>query len=224
MNLVQNGMCHNCARCRKAALTRTIPVTERCAAEIAHTLWFLYDGRLHGLMSEDTAMVPTLFFFGTLRDETVLRIVLGSGFDHTAMQAGHLPGHRTELVHEEDFPMLVPDAGRSVPGILVSRLTETDLDRINYFEDIDYILSPFDILCENVTETAHLYVATEEIQPSGIPWHYEQWSESDRVYMRLLAEEHMALYGDVPAEEVDNYWPETKARADRRFSLLRKSA
>ena len=52
-------------------------------------------------------MGPTLFFFGTLRDEDVLRIVLGSGFDHTVMQPGHLIGNRLELVQEEDFPMLV---------------------------------------------------------------------------------------------------------------------
>lgn len=169
-------------------------------------------------------MVPTLFFFGTLRDETVLRIVLGSGFDHTVMQAGTLPGHRTELVHDEDFPMLVPDDTQSVPGVLVSRLTEVDLDRINYFEDIDYVLSPFDIQCGPVVETAHLYVATEEIRPSGIRWQYEHWSEADRIYMRLLAEEHMGLYGEVPAEEVDNYWLQTKDRADRRFARLKKSA
>jgi len=70
-------------------------------------------------------MVPTLFFFGTLRDEAVLNIVLGSGFDHTHMQPGQLLGHRTELVQDEDFPMLVPDETSTVEGVVVSRLTES---------------------------------------------------------------------------------------------------
>ena len=169
-------------------------------------------------------MVPTLFFFGTLRDEAVLNIVLGSGFEHTHMQPGQLLGHRTELVQDEDFPMLVPDETSTVEGVVVSRLTEADLERINYFEDIDYVLEPFGIRCGSVVETAHLYVATEEIQPSGTPWHYEQWSEADRVYMRFLAEEHMALFGTVPAEKVDDFWPQTKKNADRRFAALKKSA
>lgn len=169
-------------------------------------------------------MVPTLFFFGTLRDEDVLRIVLGSGFEHTVMQPGHLNQYRLELVQDEDFPMLVDDENGYVEGVVVSHLTESDLDRINYFEDIDYVLQPFEIQCGTVTETAHVYVATDEIQPSGIPWHYEQWSQADRVYMRLLAEEHMSYYGTVPADEVDNFWDETKARADKRFAALKKSA
>jgi len=169
-------------------------------------------------------MIPTLFFFGTLRDEAVLQIVLGSGFEHTHMQPGHLLGFRSELVQDEDFPMLVSDEMASVEGIVVSRLTETDLERINYFEDIDYVLAPFDIRCGSVVETAHLYVATDEIQASGTRWHYEQWSEANRIYMRLLAEEHMAHFGTVPADKIDDLWPQTKARADQRFGNLRKTA
>lgn len=169
-------------------------------------------------------MVPTLFFFGTLRDEDVLRIVLGSGFEHMVMQPGHLTHYRLELVQDEDFPMLVPDDFSYVDGVVVSHLTESDLDRINYFEDIDYVLKPFEIHCGNVMETAHVYVATDEIQPSGTPWHYEEWSHADRVYMRLLAEGHMSHFGTVPADEVDNLWPETKAYADRRFAALKKTA
>lgn len=169
-------------------------------------------------------MVPTLFFFGTLRDEDVLRIVLGSGFEHTVMQPGHLLGQRLELVHNEDFPMLVPDATGFVEGVLVDHLTEVDLERINYFEDIDYVLQPFDIRCGSIVETAHVYVATDEILSSGTPWHYEEWSESDRLYMRLLAEGHMSYFGTVPADKVDNFWPETKARADQRFAALKKTA
>ena len=78
------------------------------------------------------------FFFGSLRDHDVLEVVIGRSFPHRAFPAAQLPAHRLERMAKETFPLLVAAPGSRAPGVVVEGLEAADIERIHFFESVEY--------------------------------------------------------------------------------------
>ena len=72
-----------------------------------------------------------LFFYGTLRDPDLLRLVLGR--DAVLMPAD-LPGYRAVWAEGESFPLLIGDAHARATGVLARDLGAEDVARLNFYE------------------------------------------------------------------------------------------
>lgn len=82
----------------------------------------------------------TLFFFGTLMDSDVLRLVLGREVVPRDRRTARLDGHRRVFVAGRVYPMVIAQVGARVDGVAVGGLDHGDLARLNHYEGWEYRL------------------------------------------------------------------------------------
>ena len=79
------------------------------------------------------------FFYGTLRSISVLEKVIGKTSNHLDIIPAFAPKSELRLVIDENFPVIIfGDNYTGVDGILVKGLTDDDIARIRFFEDIEF--------------------------------------------------------------------------------------
>lgn len=161
-----------------------------------------------------------LFFFGTLVDRPLFRTVIGHDGADLAFRPAKLPGHRAEFAEGQDFPILVPDDDAATPGLVVEPLSDGDVERIQFFEDIDYHLEEIEVVAhdDGMPVRASFFKSAGTLRPSGTPWQAENWAERHRRRLRLLAAEHMQHFGRLSFAEIDRLWPELVAKVDRQLA------
>ena len=146
------------------------------------------------------------FFFGTLRERSILETVIGGEGSHLGFLDGHLPDHNARVVQDEDYPVLVPAAGELLPGVVVRGLSGADMARIRFFEDSYY--EPLEV-CVSTSEgqiSCHVFASPEGSEELGEIWDFETWPVEDREVFRLVAEQFMSRFGHATFEEVDADW------------------
>ena len=94
-------------------------------------------------IARDTSMFASslfansLFVYGTLRDDDVLRIVLGYDLPAHRRRRAVLNDFDRRMLHDESYPVLVGAPGACVPGCVLM-LDEADMRRISFFEANEY--------------------------------------------------------------------------------------
>ena len=79
------------------------------------------------------------FFYGTLRSISVLEKVIGKKSNHLDIIPAFAPKSELRLVIDENFPVIIfGDNYTAVDGILVKGLTDDDIARIRFFEDVEF--------------------------------------------------------------------------------------
>jgi nudix-type nucleoside diphosphatase (YffH/AdpP family) len=159
----------------------------------------------------------TVFFYGSLRDETLLSLVLGRDPEAVNTEPAALPGHAVRAVAGEGFPCIAPEPGAEAPGRLMRDAGPDELDRILFFEDEDeFELRPMTVrdgrgeaiealVCQPLSPT----------RPAGA-WRFEDWAARERDWMIEAAREIMALYEQGADWSDEALWPGIKARAAAR--------
>lgn len=163
----------------------------------------------------------TVFFYGSLRDETLLSLVLGRDPESVRLEPAVLPGHEIREVLGEGFPCVVPAPGSEAPGAVLRDAAPAELSRLRFFEnDEEYDLAPRTVRTAQGEEEALVCVPRARTK-AGAPWSYETWPETDRLHQRECAREVMALY-DLGADWSDpGLWPGIRARGAARLAALR---
>ncbi len=126
----------------------------------------------------------TYFFYGTLRDPEIARIILGRPLSGLAPTAAKLRGYRALCVADASYPGLVAtpdDKDASVIGIVVSRLSELDVSRLDRYEGPEYASN------EVVVETsdgaiikARVYCPHSALLLTDKPWSLTDWQRQDK--------------------------------------------
>jgi Gamma-glutamyl cyclotransferase, AIG2-like len=158
-----------------------------------------------------------VFFFGSLIDTDLVRLVLDREIDDLVFTAAELLGYERRRAKNESFPIIVPTPGGRVEGQLVEGLTAADVERIRWYESDDYALHPCLVGIEERRHEAHVFLATETLEPEDAHWDFDHWAKTEKPMCIALATEIMAQYGQISAEELVRRWPEMKARAMARF-------
>ncbi|HET8726797.1 MAG TPA: gamma-glutamylcyclotransferase family protein [Alphaproteobacteria bacterium] len=159
-----------------------------------------------------------LFFFGSLMDPDLFALVVGRPFDALSTGPGLLHGFQRRKVKGENYPILVPHPGGRVEGLLVEGLSAGEVDRLQFFEGGEYVLTPLPVTdAAGVPADAHAYVSTGILEDAGEPWRLEAWTATEKPRALAHSEELMALYGSITIAEMDALWEEIKERAERRF-------
>lgn len=160
--------------------------------------------------------MTTLFFFGTLRDRTMLEIVLGRAIDAADIRDAEAPGFSARAFAEEAYPHLAPDPGGRARGCVVSNLSAADLARLEFFEEDEYGLAPITVetaggLCE-----ARYFRSTDRLSATEAAWDLEEWRRRDAAVAIEATRELMAHFGQIPVEDVDRIWSGIMIRARMR--------
>ncbi len=160
-----------------------------------------------------------LFFFGTLRDIPLLSVVLGRPTDQLDLAPAGMPGFEASAVKGKDFPFLKPDPQAAAQGLLVRGLSDTDVDRLIYYEGAYlYALEPREVHLGGQTVTAEVFFSDrQDLIADGI-WSLSRWQAQDAGLAAEAAHEVMAYFGRRPAAEVFAALPTIRMRAQSRMA------
>lgn len=109
-----------------------------------------------------------VFVYGTLMAPEVLRIVLNK-HDLPQIKPAVLHGYARHAIQHRVYPAIVPSAGHSVDGLVLSGLTPNELQLLCMFEAPEYALRDVQVQDNKglVQETAATYVWQEEHRCEG---------------------------------------------------------
>lgn len=164
------------------------------------------------------------FFFGLLSDPELLELVIGRPPPGRPFPRARLPGHRLAKLHTEPFPALVPAPGRHVEGVIVEPLSETDVDRILFYESLEYRPAPVTVqpIGGGAPLAAQAFMPTGRVAVSDEEWRLEEWRARDKARELRLAELWMAFYGRLDVHEADRLWDEALAQGRPIEDLVRE--
>lgn len=97
----------------------------------------------------------SLFVYGTLQDERVMRAVTGKVFTATPAT---LQGYCRYRVKQADYPGIVTDAAGSVQGLLLSVIDPDALDALDKFEGEYYERIAVRATADNTEYECYVYV------------------------------------------------------------------
>lgn len=148
------------------------------------------------------------FFFGTLMDPDVLRLVLGRDPGPYAAAAS-LSGFARVRVADEAYPALVAAPDSEVRGRLLREYSVEDDRRIRFFEDFDFAIEECEVVTADGVESAFFCGAVRNIRPMDRSWSYDEWVASEKERFLKVASIYMAAYGVLDGAAADRLWLDT---------------
>lgn len=134
------------------------------------------------------------FFYGTLRDAAVRRIVLGLDIASSNIDPATLPGYRCAPVENGRFPGLVPSSDDVARGMLVRAVPMEAAIRTSFFEGevADYTVASVTVDLETgPVAPAWVYLPTASLMLSAGYWSLSSWQQTYRLDFIRDAEKRM---------------------------------
>ncbi len=155
--------------------------------------------------------MKNLFFYGTLRHVPLLEIVLGRAARDIEFTPEHLQDHAALAVAEGPFPCVVTRAGAVTNGLLVEGLSDTDIERLDFYE------GSFAYDLRDVTlaggQSAQVYFPAPGVWTTGDPWDLAEWETDWAALSCFAAREVMDYFGKYTVEQVAKMFPMIRTRA-----------
>jgi len=118
------------------------------------------------------------FFYGTLLDDEIRRIVIGRA---VALTGAALPGWRRLGVAGKHYPIIQRDAAASVAGAVTEILGAGDIARLRHYEGDGYELIAAEIRDHtDAAIAAQVFVPREGGLVGAGEWNLEDWQREHR--------------------------------------------
>jgi hypothetical protein len=129
------------------------------------------------------------FFYGTLLDEDVRRLVLGPEAARLKLVPARLPGYRRVAKGHSSAPLLARRRGASVEGLLARGLDRRQAARLRHYEGRNYCLARCRVrLAGGKACAAMVYLGEGRIPLCRGSWRLSQWQRrSKRAFLKLAA-------------------------------------
>jgi len=125
------------------------------------------------------------FFYGTLLDADIRRLVFGRDVPVEEATPATLPGYRRYSVRGEPYPAAVPEPGSTIEGIVLRGLNVLDAARLSNFEGDDYVATfrPIelandfsgDFSRDNEPPEVWVFIASERVSLTPNAWSVDAW-------------------------------------------------
>ena len=146
-------------------------------------------------------MAVDFFFYGTLRDGEVQRIVFGPGALPPSAEPATLEGYRCAPVERGRFPAIRAERGATTHGVLLRSASLDAAARVSYFEgdgtDYEIVRRPVAIV-GGTQRRAWIFLPTAALPVESGEWRFEFWQRQWRPAFLMNARAAMAR--PVPAE------------------------
>lgn len=146
-------------------------------------------------------MAVDFFFYGTLRDAEVRRIVLGPGAATPVAEPAVLEGYRCAPAEGGRFPGIVAEDGAVASGVLVRRASLDAAARTSYFEGdgADYDIVPRTVgLGGGQQALAWVCIPAASLPVEPGRWRFDDWRRRWR--SAFLENARVAMAQATPAE------------------------
>lgn len=148
-----------------------------------------------------------LFFYGTLMDPEVCRLVFGGRFQDMRSQPAVLLGYRRVRAVNGNFPVLVPGRGRRLEGLLVENLPPEILLAIAHYEGPDYEPRQGAVIDRSGRRLrAWIFMPRYRRVASSRPWNFERWQKRGRARLRPQLQHWMLEFGALTLQSIDTPW------------------
>lgn len=164
--------------------------------------------------------MTAIFFYGSLRNRELLEVVLGRGIDPADLVPARVVDHATRRVAGESYPVLLPQTGAVSEGVILDGATDTDLQRLTYYEEAEYGLAPLTVETAEGTRDVRYFRGTEKPSALAEQWDYSAWESGHLAVAIETAREYMHHITTLPVAEVDTIWPGVKIRGQQRARAL----
>lgn len=116
------------------------------------------------------------FFYGTLLDSDIRRLVFPHAHAEVTLEPALLPGFRRVRCRGALYPVLAPAKGLRVPGLVCRGLDERAVLRMAHFEGTQYEPRALEVsLAGGGKEAAWLFMPRHSGFATREPWTYERW-------------------------------------------------
>ncbi|KAL6888650.1 hypothetical protein ACP4OV_009676 [Aristida adscensionis] len=121
------------------------------------------------------AATHSVFVYGTLMAEEVLRVLLGRA---PPASPALLPDHRRFSIRGRVYPAILPARGAAVHGKVFRGVTDRELHVFDAFEDEEYARKTLEVSITDTSEKlpAYAYIWVNEADPDLYgEWDFEEW-------------------------------------------------
>ncbi|HYB10503.1 MAG TPA: gamma-glutamylcyclotransferase family protein [Alphaproteobacteria bacterium] len=130
-----------------------------------------------------------LFFYGTLIDADVRRMVLGKAAEELALVPARLGGYRRMAKRHSTAPNLVARKGVVVDGVLARGISRRELARLCHYEGRNYYLRRCVVrLTDGKTQHALVYLCDGHVSLRRGGWRLDEWQRRHkRAFLRVMS-------------------------------------
>lgn len=136
----------------------------------------------------------SFFFYGTLCDPDVQRLILGYRPGPRQFQPARLPGWRRKHARGRSYPMLLRAPGNGVDGLLFFPVRPGDAQRLTAYEGPEYVTRSLPLHRRGKTGTAsraRVFLPAGAALPASFhDWSLSRWQRRDKAaFLRSLQDQ-----------------------------------
>ena len=137
-----------------------------------------------------------IFVFGTLRSDTLRKIVLGRDMSSDYICSATIKDFGVYWAKEGPFPVMIPELNSEAHGLILKNLSEADVERLNYYElGFDYVLGPTWVETHTGLLEASAYFCNRSDMATAKLWSFDHWLSDYSEIQYLAAREFLDFFG-----------------------------
>lgn len=153
--------------------------------------------------------MDSLIFFGSLRSKKLLKTVIGSDLNHLKFVDAKIYKSKLYKVKNENFPYLEKTESNTdfVNCTYINNLTKENIEKIFFYESIEYRISQIIISLNNENIKTHFFELIKKNKTSEL-WLFEKWKKSFEEFSCIAAKEWMELFIEYKHKpgDAEVYW------------------
>jgi gamma-glutamylcyclotransferase (GGCT)/AIG2-like uncharacterized protein YtfP len=121
------------------------------------------------------------FFYGTLMDRAVRAAVIGRRTPAAKEHAAVLAGFRRVYARDATYPVIIPDDGALVDGLLVAAISPGEAVALHRFEGPRYRCEEVEVrLPQSTAVRARCFLPISREIATDRPWSFDEWRRRHR--------------------------------------------
>ncbi|MEK9969412.1 MAG: gamma-glutamylcyclotransferase family protein [Ferrovibrio sp.] len=160
-----------------------------------YTVLYVSTGNLDQFRDPSRLPAMVYFFYGTLCDPDVQRLILGYRPGPRQIRPARLPGFRRKRARGRSYPVLLRAAGHQVAGLVFRPARPTDTSRLAAYEGPEYIIRRLPVRIGangSAASRARVFLPARTDRKAPLvatfeDWHLQRWQQHEKTaFLRSL--------------------------------------
>ena len=163
----------------------------------------------------------SLVFFGSLRSKKLLKIIINNDLNHLIFHKAKIFKSKLFKVKNENFPYLekINSNKLFVECTYIVGLTQNDLDKIIFYESIEYKLNKIIISINEKNIETNFFELIKKNKTYDL-WLFEKWQKEFEDFSCIAAKEWMLLFEEYKnkPDKAEIFWEKMLNNADKQIN------